>query len=300
MPRSASGSAPHSAAPNAESRAQELRAPGVLPAVWEVVRSADADGATNMATDLVLMRHAGATGHAVFRVYGWSRPTLSFGRHERAAGLYPTEQLAAAGLDVVRRPTGGRALLHAHEITYSVSLPIADATRWSEAYDQVNRVLAEALIAMGVRAVVEPGVPSAPLVPLPDGTPCFAGISPGEIAVGGRKLVASAVWRERGAYLQHGSILLSDSQPRIRALNVSALGQAAPAATLSELVADGENVQRMRDAFEAAVRDALQQTVGAAIVEGAIVAGATAVEHLASAIARARAGVVDEAWLWRR
>ena len=91
---------------------------------WRFLDSGAADGVTNMATDVALLEHARRTGETTLRVYAWSRPTLSLGRHERARGLFATDVLHADGVDVVRRPTGGRALLHHREVTYSVTAPI--------------------------------------------------------------------------------------------------------------------------------------------------------------------------------
>ncbi|MEO7363148.1 MAG: hypothetical protein ABI120_22635, partial [Gemmatimonadaceae bacterium] len=88
----------------------------------------------------------------ILRVYEWSAPTVSFGRHERTVGIYSPESLANAGLSAVRRPTGGRALLHSRELTYSVSLPIPDETPWATAYDCVNERLLCAMLAMGIPA----------------------------------------------------------------------------------------------------------------------------------------------------
>ena len=76
-----------------------------------------------MALDEALMSRARRSGETVLRVYGWAAPTLSFGRHQRALGEYDEAALLRAGVGVVRRPTGGRALLHDREVTYSVTAP---------------------------------------------------------------------------------------------------------------------------------------------------------------------------------
>src|SRR5439155_1096456 len=82
-------------------------------------------GSDNMAMDDALLDEADASGRAFLRLYRWSPPCLSFGRHEPAASRYDRAAIARLGLDVVRRPTGGRAVWHEHEVTYAVAAPVA-------------------------------------------------------------------------------------------------------------------------------------------------------------------------------
>src|SRR5439155_15677346 len=96
-------------------------------AMWRLFHSAPAGGADNMALDEALMSYARDTGHWVLRVYSWSTPTLSLGRNQAARGGYDLSRLAEQGIAVVRRPTGGRAILHDREVTYSVAGPVDDA-----------------------------------------------------------------------------------------------------------------------------------------------------------------------------
>lgn len=167
-------------------------------------------GIDNMAADLALLRRAAETGRAVLRLYGWERPTLSFGRNEAARDRWDLPALASAGIDLVRRPTGGRALLHAHEVTWSVSLPLADDVPWRRVYDAVNTRLLRALRRAGVQASLVAQA-DAPRI-APDGPLCFDAPAVGELTFAGHKLAGSAVWRAEGGYLQHGSILLRNTQ----------------------------------------------------------------------------------------
>src|SRR5436190_13558957 len=95
---------------------------------WRLLIVAPRSGAENMARDTALQARAARTGETVFSIYTWSRPTLSFGRNQPASGLYDLAKLRAAKIDVLRRPTGGRAILHHREVTYSVTAPIAVAS----------------------------------------------------------------------------------------------------------------------------------------------------------------------------
>lgn len=221
--------------------------------VWRLLDSGALDGAENMALDSGLMDRARQTGETVVRVYRWTRPTLSFGRHEAVATLFDRAQLVAEGVDAVRRPTGGRVLLHDREVTYSVTAPIAEDESLRVSYARINALLVGALRTMGAR--VESAAKS--LARRPGGAPCFAEPAAGELVFDGRKLVGSAQVRDRGALLQHGSILLGDDQARILALACSPLAPPAPAATLAEAAGTELGYPEVRDAlFAAAVATA--------------------------------------------
>src|SRR4051812_29079295 len=165
-----------------------------------------------MALDEALMGRARRTGEAVLRVYTWRSATLSLGRNQRARGHYDERRLASAGVEVLRRPTGGRALLHHHEVTYSVTAPASPAETVGIWYDRIGGLLLHALRSLGVPVSTAVAVERAAV---PSLSPCFAEPAAGELVVEGRKLVASAQWRDGGALLQHGSILLDDDQREI-------------------------------------------------------------------------------------
>jgi lipoate-protein ligase A len=180
-----------------------------------------ADGATNFARDEALLDAARQSGETLIRVYTWSTPTLSFGRHERTAGTYEPELVEASGLAAVRRPTGGRALVHDRELTYAIAAPAPAGEPLATSFAFLSDVLVTALHALGVHGAA---IADTRSTARPSGAPCFAEASRGEIVVGGRKLVASAQWRPADAYLQHGSIPIEDDQQRLRAfLNDDAL-----------------------------------------------------------------------------
>ena len=179
---------------------------------WFFLQSPPADGATNMAIDHALMHRARVSGDAVLRIYAWASPVLSLGRNQLARGRYDGPALAAAGVDVVRRPTGGRALLHDREVTYSVTQPVVDGERLGEAYARINLLIVDVLRSLGIPATVaqRSGPARAPGM-----LPCFAEPARGEIVVGDRKLAGSAQWRDGSVLLQHGSILLDNDQGSI-------------------------------------------------------------------------------------
>ena len=165
-------------------------------------------GWENMARDEGLLDLADQ-GAVVLRLYRWSPPCLSFGRNEPALRRYDRDQIQSLGIDTVRRPTGGRAVWHADELTYAMAAPLAAFGTLVRAYSRLHELLATALTRLGVPARVAP----APSVPagLASGA-CFARTAGGEVVIGGRKVVGSAQVRRRDAFLQHGSLLLAGDQ----------------------------------------------------------------------------------------
>jgi lipoate-protein ligase A len=221
-----------------------------------------ADGALNFALDELLMRRAQAVQIRLIRVYSWSLPVVSFGRNERARATYDPDRLTAARIDVVRRPTGGRALLHHHEWTYAAAGPTRPGETLHSVYADVHALIASALHRLGV--AVEPASSSrthAATEAMRTGrtanAPCFAWPTTGELVVNGRKLVASAQWRTADTYLQHGSILLDDDQLRLRdvAIDPTAWGNLPAPATLRELMHPIPSITAFADALASAVAE---------------------------------------------
>ncbi len=242
------------------------------------------DGAGQMALDAGLMDRARDTGEAVLRVYAWSRPTLSFGRHESVCGRFTAEALDRAAVGAVRRPTGGRVLFHDREVTYSVTAPATAGDTLGASYGRINDLLLDALARLGVSAAVAPTGRAT----RPGGSACFAEPSAGEIVVGGRKLVGSAQLRERGALLQHGSILVGDDQSRIADLAVGPVTPALPAATLAESLGRTPSYGEVRDALLAALR----AMMGDVMALGASETARFATPH--------RERFASAEWTWRR
>jgi len=171
-----------------------------------------------MAIDQALLERAGRRNERWLRLYRWVPHCLSFGRHERASARYDRRRIEAKGLDVVRRPTGGRAVWHAGELTYAVVVPAGEAPGLRAAYLEIHHMLLDAVRALGAAAELAPSVGAAGL----DAGACFAQPVGGEIVAGGRKVVGSAQVREAGGLLQHGSILLDEDQSLVREMTVGA------------------------------------------------------------------------------
>ncbi|MDI6740118.1 MAG: lipoate--protein ligase family protein [Candidatus Edwardsbacteria bacterium] len=171
------------------------------------------DGFYNMALDEVLMRSVrGGRSGALVRFYGWNPPAVSLGYNQDDVDI-DRAACAKAGIDVVRRPTGGRAVFHKDELTYSVAAPEDDPLLGGNIL-QTYRTIAGALVAglsqLGITAGVvrsEAGAPGAARA-----ASCFAAAGRCEITVSGRKLVGNAQRRIEGVLLQQGSVLLNQSQ----------------------------------------------------------------------------------------
>src|SRR3954464_2708960 len=153
---------------------------------WKTLLTPARSGVDNMALDEALMERAAQSGEWICRVYAWNEPTVSFGRNQAAAGHYDRNLIAARGFAVVRRPTGGRAILHHREITYSVAAPVSDAGGLHESYVLINRLLGDGLAGLGVPVSIAASRPQ-PMIPGP--VPCFDHPSAGELVADGRKLV---------------------------------------------------------------------------------------------------------------
>lgn len=171
-----------------------------------------ADGAWNMAVDQALADSAaGAGGRPAIRLYGFRSPTLSIGRFQPVADVR-LDRLQEDGVPLIRRPTGGRAVLHAAEVTYAVALGRTHLRPFTKraVYRLVGDLLSAALTDLGVtcRRAETPAGDAAD----PD---CFAATGQYEVVGRGGKLVGSAQMVTRRGVLQHGSIPLDGSFRRV-------------------------------------------------------------------------------------
>ena len=166
-----------------------------------------ADGPTLMATDEALIKSALA-GQARLRFYTWAVPTVSLGYFQSHADLARHPRLA--GLPVVRRHTGGGAIVHHHELTYALALPAGPPWHTDESWlCRFHHVVGRALRHLNI-TTVKPVIcgEEKKLGPFL----CFQHQTPGDLVAGGSKIVGSAQRRPHGAVLQHGSILLAQSE----------------------------------------------------------------------------------------
>jgi len=174
-----------------------------------IIHDEASEGAWNMSVDEALLESA-ALGTATLRFYRWLRPTLSLGYFQRIADRH--SHPPSAQLPVVRRSTGGGAIVHDQELTYSIAMPAASfrsASATRQLYEIVHRAAIEVLIQLGVPARLW----SDTSVHKPKHEPflCFQRRAIGDVVADNKKILGSAQRRSRGALLQHGSLLMRNS-----------------------------------------------------------------------------------------
>lgn len=184
---------------------------------WRLVHTPAASGAWNMAVDeAILQAVQSKTSPATLRLYDWDPACLSIGYAQPIADV-DEDALATQGWEVVRRPTGGRAILHIDEITYSVIGPDDEprlAGGVKECYLRLSAALLRSLEKLSVPATRE-GKKEQPNRQQDDNPVCFEAPSDYEITIDGKKLVGSAQARRKKGVLQHGSLPLSGDIARI-------------------------------------------------------------------------------------
>ena len=187
------------------------------PSTWRLLRTQPARGTWNMAVDEAILEFA-ARGEVppTLRLYAWAPPCLSLGYAQPIKDV-DLKQLQEFGWEIVRRPTGGKAILHTNELTYSVCGPNSEPRLVGgvlESYQRLSFALLEALTLMGINADTVSN--SASQQTLTEDNPvCFEVPSNYEITVDSKKLIGSAQARRKSGVLQHGSMPLSGDLTRI-------------------------------------------------------------------------------------
>ncbi|NPU86052.1 MAG: lipoate--protein ligase family protein [Syntrophaceae bacterium] len=178
--------------------------------MWRVLRYQVHSAFDNMAIDEAIFREVQENrSPPTIRFYGWLQPSVSLGYFQDIRSEVNLDACKRLGVDVVRRPTGGKAVLHGNDLTYAV-IARQEGQRFESGilatYLAISRCLSKALRNWGIPVdCAEPGR-SSPEVFL--NTSCFAKPSRYELLVNGRKICGSAQARSRGSFLQHGSILI--------------------------------------------------------------------------------------------
>ena len=193
---------------------------------FKLIRSGYNTGEYNMKFDMKLVDEIEATSDfAFFRIYYWKPFAISLGAHQKFEDI----DLQAAkkdNIDVVKRPTGGRAILHAEELTYSVVISPSFEMKPKEIYEKVSLALARGLRLFDEKlsdAKLEENQPDfASVLQNQSGMLCFASAARNEVKFRGKKLIGSAQRKIGGKILQHGSILIGSYHRNLpNFLNVS-------------------------------------------------------------------------------
>ena len=206
---------------------------------WRLINSGFQTGAMNMALDEALL-HSVAKGDSlpVLRFYRWQPATVSIGYAQSVITDLDQDVCRQAGLDVVRRSTGGRAVLHDHEVTYSVIAPLnTDLFGHSvlDCYRVISEILQKTLVQLGLPAELVPGRSRGAHLNVTKAV-CFSAPSQYELVIDGRKVAGSAQKRFGQTFLQHGSIPIDmDLELLGKVLKVDAHNLAAPLHTVGWL-----------------------------------------------------------------
>lgn len=244
---------------------------------WRLIQDPPQPGAWNMAVDVsILEAYRRGQAPPTLRLYDWAHPTLSIGYAQPLAEV-DLARCRQQGIRVVRRPTGGRAVLHgAGDLTYALIASESEGfpPDLSGTYRRIAQAIAEALSRLGVSAELLPGERTAP-----GASACFATGTRADLLAQGMKLVGSAQLRRQGGFLQHGALMLTQEPAAIQSL----LGTKEPPARMT-------NLQRLigradREWVRAELATGLARALGIAWLETPLSAcEAAAAEALAAAL----------------
>ena len=187
---------------------------------WRFLNTGSGNAFFNMAVDEAIARGVeGDTAPPTVRAFGWTPPAVSFGYAQRIGREVDADRCRQRGIHLVRRPSGGRAVLHWNELTYSVTCRTDDPLLGGsiqESYRKISACLVASLRLLGVAARFEP---RRNPVSSPRGegltSPCFSSTTQYEVTLDDRKIIGSAQRRLGGVLLQHGSLLLGPEHKRL-------------------------------------------------------------------------------------
>lgn len=196
--------------------------PAELPSTWMLYLDGPALGPYNMAKDAYCLERAVALGCPALRLYRWSRMTMSVGRTQKVEREIDLAACRREGIDMVRRETGGRAVLHGSDLTYSLSAPLRPPFKGGvmDIYREVSRVFVRFFTGLGKSPQVkeyttrERADQASPI--------CFSTPSAFEILLDGKKIVGSAQRLQTAGVLQHGSIPLAPQEELLARLFLGA------------------------------------------------------------------------------
>ena len=240
-----------------------------------------------MALDHALLESVQQQPRAVLRLYRWRPACLSFGRNQPARGCYDESVARELGIDIVRRPTGGMAVLHDCELTYAVIVPVDLLGGPRESYRTINAALVAGLQTLGAPVQLAPGRKRSAFGSV---QPCFAEPAAGEVVAAGLKLVGSAQRCEKRTLLQHGSILLAGSQDVVSRMAAVPFELSGRATTLTALLGSTPTLAALRRSIAAGFEATTGYAVSAAAIDRETFQRASQLEALYR----------SAEWTWRR
>lgn len=177
--------------------------------IWRLINDEASTGLYNMKFDIRLAEEC-KDDEIFFRLYQWQPYAISLGANQSFEDINTTKT-ARDGIDIVKRPTGGRAIFHSEEITYSVVFPLSFGLSPKEIYKSVSEALIKGLRIYDEKlyeTMLESNQPNfSEILKTNSGSICFASTAKNEVKYSGKKLIGSAQKKMKGVVLQHGSIL---------------------------------------------------------------------------------------------
>ncbi|HEY9900145.1 MAG TPA: biotin/lipoate A/B protein ligase family protein [Pantanalinema sp.] len=230
---------------------------------WRLLLDDAARGARNMAVDeAILEAYRAGEAPPTLRLYDWQCPTLSLGYAQRATDV-AFEACEREGVEVVRRPTGGRAVLHGvGDLTYAVVASGAEGFPESvaDSYCMIAKAIIASLQGLGLDAELTPGARGSG-----NASACFATATKADLTASGLKVVGSAQVRRQGGFLQHGTLMLTQGPEAIAPLLVSGVPPKGMA-SLSALKGEAIEAQSVRRSLI----EGFARAFGIELVEGAL------------------------------
>jgi len=193
-------------------------------------------GSWNMERDTALLAAHKPGDDPILRVYRWQPAAVTIGYNQKFED-FARDVIAARGYDLVQRPTGGRAILHADELTYAI-IGTSPSKLFGASLHSTYMKINEALLAFLHRLGVEADISAGESRESARGLVCFRSAGKYEVKVAGRKIIGSAQRRTGGVFLQHGSILAGERHLELPALLGGAAGAAPDAKGLAALTTD--------------------------------------------------------------
>jgi lipoate-protein ligase A len=244
---------------------------------WRLIPYSVHDAVENMAIDeAILDAHLAGSSPPTLRLYGWKPPCVSIGYGQKLS-VEVEQRIRSNGFDIVRRATGGRAVLHSHELTYSF-IGTANGGERDEnaflsdsvvtAYKQICEGLIQAFLELGLALSL--GASSAEYRNAHD---CFLATTSADLHYQGKKMIGSAQLRRKTAVLQHGSILLDQPQDLMRSLlrdgarslssadQVSSVGLNQRHANLYDVLHERVSIERIQESMKSGFENAFQRSL---------------------------------------
>jgi lipoate-protein ligase A len=189
--------------------------PQSLPSLeFQVFSYKQFDGLTNMAIDHYFASNNEIKNNPIIRFYGWNPYCLSIGYHQSIKSI-DKKLLMNDGYDLITRPTGGRAIFHSEELTYSIIFPKNILTQ-KELYYYIHEIFTKALNKFGYNVTLARNKPKlSKLKNIATDYPCFTMSAETEVEYRGKKLIGSAQKIYKNLILQHGSILIGNSHTKL-------------------------------------------------------------------------------------